>query len=224
MAGGEDEAHPLEEFLVPDRRERLESVLNNRASSLTIVLDQVQNYHNISAVIRSADAFGITAVHFIGDSFEYSKAISLGAENWVVLQRHKTPAEAATVLKQAGYKLVVLRPKKDPADNENLPVFNLPFGEKLALVFGNEKDGVSPELETAADIAAHIPMFGFVESLNVSVACAITLFCSSLGKVEGIRNLPSISPDERAQLRDRWFKKSVRRSDAILREIEKRHG
>lgn len=224
MAGGENEAHPLEEFLVPDRRERLESVLNSRASSLTIVLDQVQNYHNISAVIRSADAFGITAVHLIGDSFEYSKAISLGAENWVVLQRHKTPSEAAAILKQAGYKLVVLRPKKDQADIENLPVFNLPFGEKLALVFGNEKDGVSPELETAADIAAHIPMFGFVESLNVSVACAITLFCSSLGKVEGIRNLPSISPDERAELRDRWFKKSVRRSDAILREIEKRHS
>ncbi len=218
----DDSEHPLDPFVVPERRERLDQVLANRTASLTIVLDQVQNYHNISAVLRSADAFGITAVHLIGEAFEYSRTISLGAENWIVLKRHQTAAEAVAALKAEGFRLVILQPKKD--DPGNVPVFSLPFATKLALIFGNEKDGVSPELAEAADIAAHIPMFGFVESLNVSVACAITLFCSSIGKTDGHRGLPQITEAEKSELRDRWMKKSVKRSEAILREIEKRSG
>jgi tRNA (guanosine-2'-O-)-methyltransferase len=227
MADEDKEAgaeHPLDPFMAPERRERLESVLAHRTDHLTIVLDQVQNYHNISAVLRSADAFGITTVHLIGDAFEYSRTISLGAENWIVLKRYKTSVEAAAALKREGYKLVVLRPKKDESDTTNLPIFSLPFTEKLALVFGNEKDGVSAELAHEAEIAAHIPMFGFVESLNVSVACAITLFCSSIGHVDGKRGLPELPPALREELKDRWFKKSVRRSEEILREIEKRNS
>ena len=217
--------HPLDQFIVPDRKERLEQVLAHRSNNLTIVLDQVQNYHNISAVIRSADAFGISTVHLIGDSFEYSKTISLGAENWVVLNRFMDSKTAAEQLHADGYRLVVLRPKKESDSSEdNLPIYSLPFDQKLALVFGNERSGVSPELTAAADIAAHIPMFGFVESLNVSVACAIALFCSSIDGATGNRPLQLISDDERNHLRDRWFKKSVRKSDAILREIEKRNG
>jgi tRNA (guanosine-2'-O-)-methyltransferase len=223
MTDTEDAAdNILEQFILPQRLKRLEDVLVQRSKTLTIVLDRVQNYHNISAVVRSADAFGVAEIHLIGDVFEYSRKITLGTERWVSLVRHASAEEALPVLKNMGYSLVVLQPENHNA-SKNLPpsmaVTDLPFEKPLALIFGNEKDGISRIFAEAADVHAYIPMKGFVESLNISVACAICLFCSTIAPTQAIKRTQSLSSDDQQELRSQWLRKGVRRSDVILREV-----
>ncbi len=214
----------LEEFLIPARRERLEQVLNARSESLTVVLDGVQNYHNISAVIRSADAFGLTEIHLVGESFEFSRGISLGAERWMRIFGHKSAEDALAFLQQRAYEIVVTAPENHPlrAEIPTLPVHDLPFDRRLAVVFGNEKAGVSDAFFQAAAMKAFIPMIGFVESLNISVACAITLYSSMLSGARSERRLQPLPAQFREDLKAEWLMQSVKHSEAILREVESR--
>lgn len=219
-----EEAEELIQFLQPNRLARLERVLSQRTSSLTVVLDGVNNYHNISAVIRSADAFGLSSVHLVGASFEISPGITLGTERWMIIKRHKSAAESLESLRKEGFKIVVTAPEEATAYSNipALPVYKLPFQEKLALIFGNEKRGVSQEFSKAAELRTYIPMFGFVESFNISVACAICLFCSSIGDTNGKRALPSLDEKDATELKNYWLKQGVKRSDTILKEIGRR--
>jgi tRNA (guanosine-2'-O-)-methyltransferase len=215
----------LEQFLLPDRLARLDSVLSQRSSTLTVVLDGVQNYHNISAVIRSADAFGLMDIHLVGSSFHYSKGVTLGTERWMRIHSHKTAADAHLALKKEGYDLVVLQPEGHCSKFGDLPsmaVSELPFEKRLALVFGNEKLGVSDELLSAASIQAFIPMRGFVESLNISVACAICLFSSTIEKSAPSRRTASLDDAEQASVRQTWLTNSLKQPETVLRHITSR--
>ena len=225
MSGSPSErADALEQFMYPKRLERLESVLAQRTNALTVVLDGVHNHHNISAVIRSADAFGLRTVHLVGSGFTYSRGITLGTERWVQIEHHDNSAAALESLRKSGYRIVVTAPEDDPRRPQvkALPVYDLPFESSLAIVFGNEKNGVSPELLAAAELHAFIPMVGFVESLNISVACALTLFCSTFSGARSERRCALLPESEREELRRDWLIKGTRRADAILREIERR--
>jgi tRNA (guanosine-2'-O-)-methyltransferase len=220
-----DKEEVLSQFILPERLERLDQVLESRTRSLTVVLDRVKNHHNISAVIRSADAFGLAGIHLIGDSFNFSNGISLGTERWMELKAHPSPSETIEHLKSEGFSLVVLQPEDfEVPENKSqpIPVSSLPFEDKLALIFGNEKHGVDPLFVEAADIYAFIPMCGFVESLNISVACAITLYSSLLPKAAPVRRTAALQENERKELRETWLKRDVRNSDIILKEIEMR--
>lgn len=213
----------LAEFLVPERLERLEQVLAARSDALTVVLDEVHHPHNISAVLRSADAFGIRDVHLIGEEFCYSRTISLGSERWVRLRPHRTPEEAIRVLQDEGYTIAVTAPEPQHAgDAPAIPVWALPFDRRLALVFGNEREGICEAIHRAAQVRTFIPMYGFVESLNISVACAIALYSSTFSHATAGRRLPPLPPAESEQLRRQWLRQSTRHADAILREVERR--
>ena len=220
-----EETDPLAQFVMPERLERIESVLEQRTSSLTVVLDRVHKPHNISAVLRSADAFGLTDIHLIADRFAHSPDISLGSERWINIRSHKSPELAAKALCDAGFKLAALQSEEKCANNngvESMPVTELPFEKRLALVFGNEVKGISPELQERVEFSAYIPMSGFVDSLNISVACAVCLFCSTISKTEPKKRPPGLAEDEKAALRKAWLAKSVGRSEIILREIAER--
>ena len=215
----------LSQFLVPERLERLEQALANRTNNLTVVLDRVRNYHNISAVVRSSDAFGLSAVHMVGKYFEYSSGISLGTEKWLNIYQYANPEEVIAKIKSEGYSMVVLQPENfvvPEGKQKPISVSELPFEEKLALVFGNEKRGVDPIFQHEATYFAYIPMYGFVESLNISVACAITLFCSTIAKSPPTKRAPGLSSIETQELRSSWLKQGVRNSEIVLREIERR--
>jgi tRNA (guanosine-2'-O-)-methyltransferase len=215
----------LSQFLLPQRIERLEKALANRTNQLTVVLDRVRNYHNVSAVVRSSDAFGLSAVHMVGKYFEYASGISLGAEKWIDIQKYSSPQDAIAKMNEEGYAMVVLQPQDFAVPVGKIApmsVSELPFEQKLALVFGNEKRGVDPLFLEHAKYFAYIPMYGFVESLNISVACAITLFCSTIAKSPPNKRPAGLSPEESKELKSNWLKLDVKNSDIVLREIERR--
>jgi len=208
--------HPLEKFFLDSRLNRIDSVLAGRTSSISVVLDGVQNPHNISAVLRSADAFGIQNIYLVGESFTYSRGISLGSERWLTLHKFETAEECLAALREKELSAVLLQAEEltKQGGGSSLSIEKLPFDRKLALVFGNEHRGVSEAFQKSSPIYAHIPMVGFVESLNISVAAAITFFSAY------ISGRPNMEDAERLALRDSWLVKDLRGGEQILKRIE----
>lgn len=174
----------------------LSRVLTNRTRHITFVLDGVHGAHNLAAIVRTSDAWGVQNLHFISSrpgedknskpalapheennvtllhrfDNDYSvKSVSKNAQKWLTMQEHRTSADAIRQLKAAGYKLYV-----SSLSTSAMSVENVDISEKCAFVFGNETLGVSEDMQQAADAFFTIPMVGFVESMNVSVAVATT--------------------------------------------------
>lgn len=162
----------IERQLTPARVQRMRSVLDQRHTWLTIVLDNVFDPHNISAVLRSCDAFGVQDVHVIEttETFSVNREIAQGAEKWLTIHRWAAFAPCRAYLRRRGFRLfaTTLSPRA-------VPIGAVPLERPVALVFGNEHRGVMPEVIAACDGEVIIPMYGFVQSLNVSVAAAISL-------------------------------------------------
>ncbi len=211
----------LKQFLTTDRLETLSRVASARTSQLTLLLDDVHKEHNIAAVIRSADAFGVRSVHTLGD-YAHNPNISMGAERWVDVISHDSPEAALAQLRSEGFEFVILEPEQGDSAAPSLPVFNLPFEKKLALIFGNELTGISEPLRQAANYRAFIPMLGFVESFNISVAVAITLFCSTVNITGSQRRVTPVTEDEREEIMRKWLRQDVRNGELILKELEAR--
>jgi tRNA (guanosine-2'-O-)-methyltransferase len=208
-----EESHPLERFFVESRLARIDSVLSKRAGRIIVVLAGVQNPHNISAVLRSADAFGLQRVFLVGESFTYSRGVSLGTERWLSLERFAETTECLARLKEEGFRPVILQ-AEELSGGRSRAVHELPFDEKLALVFGNEHSGVDPLFRNESAICAHIPMVGFVESLNVSVAAAITFYASFMA------GRPVMDAGEQGKLREEWLVKDLRGGEQILARLK----
>ncbi len=211
----ESDKHPLEPFFLQSRLNRIDNVLSQRSNSTVVVLDGVSSEHNISAVLRSADAFGLQKIFIAGSQFVHSKGISLGAESWLSVTRFDSAEETISALKAEGYKIALLQ-SKEISDSLGLPnceVKDLPFSDKVALVFGNEKRGVSESFQKAADLFAYIPMVGFVESLNISVAAALTFYTAL------VAGRPCLDESEKLALRDQWLRKDLKGSEMILERL-----
>ena len=162
----------LEGFITPERKERFLEVLALRTRFLTVALEDVYQLHNASAVIRSCDVFGVQDVHLIEARHgrRVDKNIAMGAQQWVDIHRHETTDGCIKSLRREGYNIIATVPSESATA---LSEFELTGPS--ALLFGTEKEGLSPEVLREADQALYIPMYGFTESLNVSVAAAIIL-------------------------------------------------
>jgi tRNA (guanosine-2'-O-)-methyltransferase len=207
--------HPLEPFFLESRLARIDNVLSQRSYSTVVVLDGVSSEHNISAVLRSADAFGLQKIFIVGPQFSHTKGISMGVETWLTVKRMDTATEVIHHLKESGYKIALLQ-SQEISQELGKPcclVQDLPFKEKIALVFGNEKRGVSEEFQNAASYFAYIPMVGFVESLNISVAAALTFYTAL------IQGRPVISEQEQQELKGSWLEKDLRGGAEILKRV-----
>jgi tRNA (guanosine-2'-O-)-methyltransferase len=202
----------LEPLLTSERRQRIEQVLSTRSRAVIAVLDGVIDPHNVSAVLRSADAFGVQEVHLIdrGEAFLASPRVAQGSHRWLTVVQHASAAACVAALHARGHRVYIasmegaLRPEA------------LAREPKLAIVFGNEHAGVSDELRALADGFYAIPMQGFVQSLNVSVAAGITLFAAMQGRPG------DLEPSEQLQLRARACMLSVPRADEVLAECLRR--
>ena len=202
----------LEPLLTDERRQRITSVISARSLAVAPVLDGLIDPHNVSAVLRSADAFGIQEVHVIsrGENCLASPRVAQGSERWVDVVEHRSAADCVDALRRRGHRVYVA------AMNGDLRPEALADEPKPAIVFGNERDGVSQELYDLADGTYTIPMQGFVQSLNVSVAAAITLFAAMRGRPG------DLDTEQREQLRARFCMLSVPRGDEILAEVLRR--
>ncbi len=205
--------HYLSTFVSPERLSRMDTVLELRTRRFCVVLENVQHAHNSSAVLRSADSFGVQDVHLITNEnkFKASKGITRGAHKWLSLTRHNqrginNTEPCFTGLRAQGYRIACLHPH---AEARNLSELDL-GQQKIALVIGSERNGLSEYALQNNDLCIKYPMYGYSESYNLSVLAALCM--SDLRK-----QLDTLSPElwqlseqERAELRFEWIRKSVR--------------
>jgi tRNA (guanosine-2'-O-)-methyltransferase len=181
-------------LLTEERRLRIEKVVQSRCFSNVVVLENIYDRGNSSAVMRSAEAFGLGQIHLIelGEKFKESQRTTAGADKWVELKKWKSTQSCIQALKEQGKQIVVTH-----LDSTSKPISEVDFSKPSALVLGNEKDGVSAEMIEAADHRVLIPMEGFVQSYNISVAgalCFYQMYLSRQAKVgkNGDLNLEQI--------------------------------
>ncbi len=202
----------LENFISEERRERFISVLEQRTKQITVAIEDVFQLHNTSAVIRSCEVFGIQDVHVIEHKFgkRLDKNIAMGAQQWVDVYRYTNTADCIRKLKSNGYKIVATTPHHNAVLLDDFKMDG-----KVALFFGTERDGLSEEVMESADEFLKIPMLGFTESLNISVAAAIIL--QNLGDKLRKTNVSwGLTDDEKNEKRLDWTKKSIKSISEIL--------
>jgi tRNA (guanosine-2'-O-)-methyltransferase len=203
----------LEGFITPERKERFLEILERRTKYLTVAIEDVFQFHNTSAVIRSCEVFGIQEAHVIEDRFgkRLDKNIAMGAQQWVDVHRYDNSKDCLARLKGDGYQIIATTPHIDSCLLEDFQI-----DDKLVLFFGTEKEGLSREVMQAADGFLKIPMVGFTESLNVSVSAAIILqeFTEKLRKSKLSWQL---TEKEKFEKRLDWTKKSIKSVEEILK-------
>jgi tRNA (guanosine-2'-O-)-methyltransferase len=209
-------SHLLRGFVAEKRLERFEQVLSERTSHLRIVLENVFQAHNASAVLRSCEAFGIQHVHFIenNNKMRVSDEVAMGSSKWLTIHKHKesehNSVKTITELKKMGYKIIATTPHTNDVTIDKLPV-----NEKMALVFGTEIEGISKEIIDHADGFVKIPMYGFTESFNVSVCAALCMY-ELTGRIRRDVQDYRISEQEKTDICFEWLKTTVEFSDAII--------
>ncbi len=207
----------LAQFVSEHKKSFVEEVLERRTRYVTVVLENIYQSQNASAVIRTCECMGLQDVHIVEDTTRYNLNIRVlkGSYKWMNLERYKEKntnnAEACfRRLRSENYRIFVADPAADGMSIDDLDV----SAGKIALVFGNELRGASEYSLANADRKVRIPMYGFTESLNVSVSVAICLN-TILGKFRR----PDLTDAEKDLLRLTWYRKIVRRSDVVEREF-----
>lgn len=213
----------LEGFVSERRRGRLHDVLKERTNHMTLVLEDVYQTHNFSAVLRSADIFGIQTTNFIENRNKYkiSEDVSMGSTQWLTLNRyqnHENNTKAClTDLKSKGYRIVATSLHKNSVTLEDLDV-SKPF----ALVFGTELTGITPDVVEMADDFVKLPMYGFTESFNISVCAALCMHSLSTRIRKEVPDY-GLSDAEKEDIYIEWLKASIRKNDLIIKEFDTKY-
>lgn len=210
----------LSQFVSDHKKEFVDRVLNERTRYVTIVLENIYQSQNASATLRTSECMGLQGVHIVENTAKYQLNIRVlkGADKWLELHRYRTRGINNTEvcfsrLKSEGYKIYVADPAED-----GVPIDELKVDNKIALVFGNELRGVSDYAIQNADGKIRIPMYGFTESLNISVSVAISLN-TIMKKLRWSDVDFRLTEEEKRLIRLEWFKKIVKRSDLLEREF-----
>jgi len=198
-----------------DRRiQRFWEVLNKRQRDLTVILEDVHDMHNVAAVMRTCDSVGIKELYIIHtESIKYCKLSNLlkgrkssgSANKWVKLHLFDDVVSCFEVVRKKYKHIFTTHLSEDAVE-----FYKLDLTESVALVFGNERDGVSKRTLELSDGNFHIPQVGMIQSLNISVACAVTLYeAFRQRKQAGLYDAPSMSETNRQQLFDFWEEREV---------------
>lgn len=208
----------LSGFVTEARLKRFEEVIKNRTRHIAIGLENIYQPHNASAVLRSCDCFGIQDVHILENENKYTfnPDVSLGSEKWLTLQRYNDAQSldnCINTLRAKGYAIAVTSLHKDNYNIEEVPLHN-----KAALFFGTEMRGATDELESKADMYVKIPMLGFTESFNISVAAALSMYVlSSRLRKENIAW--QLSEEDKETLRLQWLRNTIPKVDLLEKDF-----
>lgn len=213
----------LEGFVSERRLGRLNEVLAERTNYLCLVLEDVYQSHNFSAVLRSADIFGVQNINFIENRNKYkiSEDVSMGSTQWLTLnryQKHENNTKACLKeLKAKGYKIVATS-----LHESSVTMQQLDLSQPIALVFGTELSGITKDVEEEADEFIKLPMYGFTESFNISVCAALCMYELSTRIRKEVPNY-RLSEAEKEDIYIEWLKASVKKHDLIIKEFDNQY-
>ena len=211
----------LIEFVSENKKQLFGKMIQYRTKHITVVLEDIFQPHNASAVLRTCDCFGIQDIHIIENKNEYevNPDVALGSSKWLNLHKYNfsdnNTTEAFNSLRKKGYRIVATTPHENDCLLEEL---NL--NSKIALVFGTELDGLSETAINNADEFVKIPMYGFTESFNISVSAAIILHHLT----EKLRKYSlnwELTDMEKTEIKLNWVKNVVKKSDLLEKEFLK---
>jgi tRNA (guanosine-2'-O-)-methyltransferase len=188
------------------RNRRLEDVARRRQLDLTVVVENIHDPHNVSAILRTCDSTGVHQVQLVYTTEDFpriGKKSSASAGKWVSCRKFNSVAQCYKTLRAEGFAVWATRPGDASAS-----LYGLDLRKKVAVVLGNEHRGVSDEAASLADGVFKIPMFGMIQSLNVSVACAVVLYEAVRQRItNGSFDGTKASPGELAEILEGWRKK-----------------
>ena len=202
-------------YLTTDRQERIRQTVDKRTCDIVPVLENIYDRGNISAVLRSAEAMGFQCAHVIelNERFKSSNRVTKGADKWLSVERWKATRDCTRELKKRGYQILATH-----LDAKAKPISEMDFTRPTAIVFGNESDGISPEMIEEADQTIIIPMHGFVQSFNISVAAAISLYHAySERQTRGIAS--ELTDEQKLILRAQFSLRSSKNPERLVEEI-----
>jgi tRNA (guanosine-2'-O-)-methyltransferase len=190
--------------MTPERTERLLAVLNKRQGDITIVLENVFDPHNISAVMRTCDAVGLQEIYVLNTRIplhkKWGSKSSSSASKWLTIHQFSNAAECFNAIRKKYRTILTTHLSSDAVS-----LHEIDFVQSIALVFGNEHAGVSEEIRALADGNFIIPQVGIIKSLNISVACAVTLYeAYRQKKLAGHYNQKSLPEEQYKSLLTQW--------------------
>lgn len=206
----------LSQFITEKRFDLFNKILSERTEYLTVVLEDIYQPQNASAVLRTCDCFGIQNVHIIENDNEYriNPDVALGSAQWLNLYKYNNEENntisAVNKLKKKGYRIIATTPH---TDDVNLEEFDINKG-KFALMFGSELPGLSDVALENADEFLKIPMYGFTESFNISVSAALCIHHLSY-KIRSSEIDYFLNPERKNEILLTWLKQNIKKSKLI---------
>ncbi len=209
----------LLQYITENKTQKMHEVLQNRTRYITVVLEDLFQSHNASAALRTCDIFGVQDVNVVQAQYQFKAVdtISMGASKWVDVRSHSSITDSIAALKKEGYRIVATTPH---LQSYSLP--DLPLDQKTALLFGSEQTGLSQEALAQADMFVKIPMFGFVESFNVSVSVALCLY-DVINRLHKSEYNWQLSHEEKQDILLRWIKKVSKTAELVEKELEEKN-
>ena len=206
----------LSPFLTDARKQRFAEVLGQRTNWVTAVTEDLFDPHNISAVLRSCDGFGIQSAHIIevNNPYRVSPGVAKGAAKWLDIERHTDTTHALRDLKYRGFAICCTTPYTDDTTPEELPL-----DRPVALVFGSEGPGITDAARAEADHFVRIPMYGFTESFNISVAAALTLQTITRRVREREDLNWQVPTEEHPRILGDWASRTVKDAPGLLQRL-----
>lgn len=206
----------LSELFSENKRNLFDRLVQHRTRHIAVVLEDIYQSHNASAVLRSCDCFGVQDVYVVENRNPFNPAgdVAVGSSKWVDYYKHRDIKEAYKQLHDKGYRIIATLPH----ENDTI-IGDLDLSTPVALVFGTELTGLTNEAVEGADGYVKIPMYGFTESFNISVCAALSLFSTT----ERIRRDPAIhwqmSAEEQLELKLYWSLQVIRDGENVLKNV-----
>ena len=206
----------LQNFITEERKQRFLEIISQRTNHFTVAMEDVFQMHNTSAVVRTCEVFGVQQAHSIEGRYgkRLDEKIAMGAQKWVDVFRYDDTQKCIDILREKGYQIVATTPHKDAYLLNDFDI-----SKKSAFFFGTEKEGLSGKVLAQADTYLKIPMVGFTESLNISVAVAIVLQ-QLTDKLRRSNIKWQLTEEERYRILEQWTKVSVRNVKDVMKRYE----
>ncbi|SEK34051.1 tRNA (guanosine-2'-O-)-methyltransferase [Stigmatella aurantiaca] len=222
MSGGGPRYAPFEgkpvepeSLLLDVRKEKIDRVVEQRTRTFTVVLDRLEDSFNMAAVLRTCEAMGVQEVHVVINPeapFLPNSRVAQGCDKWLDVKLYKSFAECREHLKGRGFALYASAIREGAAS-----LYSMRFDSKVAIVFGNERFGVSEEVLAGVDGTFWIPMRGFSQSINISAAASACVSRAMAWREEHLGKVGDLSPEEAQELRERFYVLAVKQRKRIFK-------